>query len=280
MGNIRELTIEGHKVPIREFLLRWILKGASILVIAKKGSGKSWVCRCLIEFYSNIDIPGGMIISPTEKMDPFFTHFFPDMYVHFEYSSYVIDRLLERQEIMCEKFASKAKKGKLCDPRVFLLMDDCLAKAKSWKNDDGIRTILMNGRHYEMTYILTLQDPVGIPNDLRTNFDYIFLLADDFISNQKRIYEYYAGMFENIRLFRNVYSELTRDFGAMVIVNRGKRETILDKVFYYKSHKVNLDKIGCVQFRELAYRNFDEKWKEHNQSDPADVLKKIGRKKK
>lgn len=279
-GAIRELNIDGVKLPIKEFLLQYVLKGASILIIAKKGSGKSWVCRCLIEYFNVIRIPGGMIISKTEEVDPFFTKFFPDMYVHYKYSTHIIDKLLERQDEMCIKFKERAKKGKLADPRLFLLMDDCLADAGNWKNDDGIKEILMNGRHYELSYILTMQDPMGIPPQLRTNFDYIFLLADDFITNQEKIYRHYAGMIDNQKLFREMYVELTKDYGAMVLVNRGQRKTILDKVFWYKAHGVSIKKYGCVQFREMSYRNYDPDWKKKHKISVDDMMKGLGKKRK
>ena len=32
-----------------------------------------------------------------------------------------------------------------------------------------------------------MQYAVGIPPEMRSNFDYIFLLAEDFISNRKRL---------------------------------------------------------------------------------------------
>ena len=41
---------------------------ASICMIAKRGSGKSWVCRAIIQHLSHI--PGGIIIAP-EALDKF-----------------------------------------------------------------------------------------------------------------------------------------------------------------------------------------------------------------
>ena len=84
-------------------------------------------------------------------------------------------------------------------------MDDCLGSKHAWAKDKPILEMFYNGRHFQITFILTMQFPLGIGPELRSNFDYVFLLADDFVSNQKRIYDHYAGMFPNFESFRRVF---------------------------------------------------------------------------
>ena len=120
-------------------------------------------------------------------------------------------------------------------PKLYILYE-------SWKKGGGpiwtkTKPPFFDGRHFKVMYILTMQFPLGISPELRGNFDYIFLLAEDFYSNQKRIYEHYAGMFPNLETFRQVFTQVTLDYGCMVIVNRGARATFLEKVFWYKAKK-------------------------------------------
>src|SRR5665647_150559 len=96
-------------------------------------------------------------------------------------------------------------------------MDDCLASKGSWMRDEKIKEIFMNGRHYKIMYILTMQFPLGIQPELRANFDYIFLLADDQQSNIKRMYDHYAGMFPTLDAFRQVFHQLTSNYGLSLI---------------------------------------------------------------
>ena len=56
----------------------------------------------------------------------------------------------------------------------------------SWIKDPNILELFFNGRHHHISFILTMQFSLGIPPEMRSNFDYIFLLAEDFISNRKR----------------------------------------------------------------------------------------------
>ena len=259
----KDIALKGKKdrLPIKTFSFDMFVIDPAIIMIAKRGSGKSWVVRAILEYFK--DIPVGLIIAPTDRMNKFYGKFFPDSYIHYEYKSEIIEKVLERQRAIIEKQAEKALKGKKIDPRAFIIMDDCLGQKGSWVKDPPIQELLFNGRHYRIMYILTMQFPLGITPELRCNFDYIFLLADDTISNQKRIYDHYAGMFPTFDAFRQVFVQLTADYGSMVIVNRGVKKSLFDKVFYYKAPDLSTlseVKIGCRQFRKFHEKNYNQNW--------------------
>lgn len=261
----KEVRLDNKSLPIREFQLKWMCQNAAICMIAKRGSGKSWVCRSILHQFRHL--PGGVIISPTDEMSCFYGKFFPSVYIHYEYHIEIIEQLLYRQKHIIEKMKKLYKQKRKIDPRAFLVMDDCLASKGSWMKDEVIKTIFMNGRHYQLMYILTMQYCLGINPSMRSNFDYIFLLADDFVSNQKRLYEHYAGMFVSFKSFRDVFGVLTEDFGCMVINNKGNRKTFVDKIFYYKAKKENLKSMGCKQFNDFHKANFDKNWQKNGKID-------------
>lgn len=258
---VKDVSINGNdKLPINEFKLESMCENPSIVMIAKRGSGKSWVCRAILNHFK--EIPVGLIIAPTDRMNTFYGNFFPESYIHYNYKSEIIERLLVRQEVMIDKKKKKMLKGKTIDTRAFIVMDDCLSKKGTWMKDQPITELLYNGRHYDIMYILTMQYPLGITPELRGNFDYIFLLAEDFVSNLKRIYDHYAGMFPNFDSFRQTFCQLTDNFGCMVVVNRGARKSFLEKVLWYSAPTIT-EKIiiGCKQFRKFHDDNFDPNWR-------------------
>jgi hypothetical protein len=59
----------------------------------------------------------------------------------------------------------------------------------------------MNGRHYKLLFLVTMQYPLGIPPNLRCNVDYVFILRENIVKNRERIYANYAGMFPNFDTF-------------------------------------------------------------------------------
>ena len=248
------------KLPIQQFSLDDMVINPSIIMIAKRGSGKSWITKAIIFKYT--DIPVGVIISPTEKDNPFFVDFFPDTFIFYKYESKILRKLLLRQKIVLKKAREKKEKGKYIDPRALLVMDDCLASKGTWAKDPLVSELLFNGRHRQITYILTMQFPLGITPELRGNFDYVFLLAEDTTSNLKRIYEHYAGMFPDFNSFRQVFRQLTEDYGAMVIKNRGSRTNLFDKIAFYKAPTLKNEDLdfGCKQFRTYHKKNYNKEW--------------------
>ena len=250
----------GRSLPIQEFKFESFCPDPTICMIAKRGSGKSWVCRSIMKHFQHL--PGGIIISPTEDMSCFYGNFFPDLFIHYEYEPSILQNLFSRQTSVIDKCKKYYKQKKKVDPRVFLIMDDCLADGGKWKKDPEIAKMFFNGRHYRIMFILTMQYPLGIGPNLRSNFDYIFVLFDDFFTNQKKLYEHYAGMFPSFDFFRQVFLQVTDDFGCMVIVNRGAKKNLIDKIFYYKADTVDMDMVGCKQFKKFAEYNFNPNYKE------------------
>lgn len=256
----KEVQINGKSTAIKRFDLRMLGPNATICVIAKRGSGKSVLVKNLLDYYKS-KIPVGMIIAPTDRMNCFYGEFVPDMYVHYEYQPDVIETFLTRQDLMIQKYKEKKSKSKFVDPRAFLVMDDCLSSKGSWLKDVSLKKVFMDGRHYKLVYILTMQFSLGIPPDLRSNFDYVFLLAEDMVNNKKRLYDNYAGMFRKFKSFETVFDTLTANYGCMVLSNRGKRKTMFEKMFWFKADpKVEIEKFGCSQYRGFHNANYNKDW--------------------
>lgn len=243
-----------NKFQILEFNLDKMVIDPSIVMIAKRGSGKSFITRDLIHHYKNI--PGGLVIAPTDRMNSFYKFFFPDLYIHYDIKETLLKKILMRQSMIIEKTKDKKKQGLKIDPSGILIMDDCLAKKKSWAKDESIMEILMNGRHYKLTYILTMQTPLGITPDLRLNFDYVFLLKEDSSINKKKLWENYASMFPSLSAFEKVFSKCTEDYRAMVIDNRKPSDNIQEKVFWFKAQDRKFS-FGSKTFKDLHKKYYD-----------------------
>jgi hypothetical protein len=95
----------------------------------------------------------------------------------------------------------------------------------------------MNGRHIGITLIFTMQFPMKISPEIRCNFDYVFLKQDCMISNQKRIYDHYAGLFPTFDFFKQILDQLTTNFGTIVINNSTKKQNFTDKVQWFTVDK-------------------------------------------
>jgi hypothetical protein len=255
---IKEVGFGATKLPIKKFNIHEMVEHCTIAMIAKRATGKSFLTREIM--YQKRNIAGAIAISRTEKLNGFYKDFIPDSYIYSEYTSDILTRIYERQARMNEDNKKRVKDGKRAkDDSIMLIMDDCMSD-KKWVKDPNITELFFNGRHHHLSFILTMQYAVGIPPEMRSNFDYIFLLAEDTINNRKKLYEHYAGMFQTFDIFQQVFSDLTENYGMMVINNRIHSKNITDKVFWYKAKSTPAFKVGCNKFRKFHDQVYDSNW--------------------
>ena len=110
----------------------------------------------------------------------------------------------------------------------------------------------MNGRHYKLLFMLTMQYALGIPPNLRTNIDYIFILRENYVSNRKRLYEHYAGMFPTFEMFCQVMDQCTENYECLVISNNSRSNKLEDQIFWYKAEPHSDFKLGSKEFWEIS----------------------------
>ena len=103
-----------------------------------------------------------------------------------------------------------------------------------------------------------MQYSLGIQPELRSNFDFVFLLGEDFINNRKKLYEHYAGMFPNFEMFCQVMDHCTENYECLVIHNNAKSNKLEDQVFWYKAEPHPNFKIGAPEFWEHHSENYND----------------------
>tara|TARA_B100000902_G_scaffold396911_1_gene459170 strand:- start:945 stop:1781 length:837 start_codon:yes stop_codon:yes gene_type:complete len=225
--------------------------GPVIVLIGRRDTGKSFLVRDLLYYHQ--DIPIGTVISGTEAGNGFYSSHVPKLFIHEEYNTAIIENILKRQRTVLKQISKEMATYHRCniDPRAFVILDDCLFDA-SWTKDKMMRLLFMNGRHWKMMLVITMQYPLGIPPNLRTNIDYVFILREPYISNRKRIYENYAGMFPTFESFCQVMDQCTENYECLVIHNNAKSNKLNDQIFWYKAESHKDFKLGSKEFWELS----------------------------
>ena len=155
--------------PIKKFDMNQIKDDKVVVLIGKRETGKSFLCKDLL--HQHKDIPCGQVISATEAANGYYGKMVPPIFIHDEYKPEIIANVLKRQRMMIDKINANVT----VDPRLFLLLDDCIYD-QSWVKDVVVRSLFMNGRHFKILFIITMQYALGIPPNLRTNVDYVFIL--------------------------------------------------------------------------------------------------------
>ncbi len=247
-------------------------KGPVIVLIGRRDTGKSFLVRDLLYYHQQIPI--GTVISGTEEGNGFYSSMVPRLFIHNEYNSAIIENILKRQKMVLKKIKKEQeqfKKKSQIDARAFCILDDCLYD-NTWARDKLMKLLFMNGRHWKIMLIITMQYPLGVPPQLRTNIDYVFILREPYIANRKRIYDNYAGMFPTFESFCQVMDQCTENYECLVINNNSKSNKLQDQVFWYKADSHSDFKLGSKEYWELSKNyNSDE---EEEQYDPNNVKKR------
>ena len=226
-------------------------KGPVIVMIGRRDTGKSFLVRDLLFYHQ--DIPVGTVMSGTEAGNGFYAAHVPKLFIHEEYNTVLIENILRRQKTVLKqvnKEIEQHKKSKI-DPRCFTILDDCLYD-QSWTRDKMMRLLFMNGRHWKIMLIITMQYPLGIPPNLRTNIDYVFILREPYLTNRKRIWENYASMFPTLESFCGVMDQTTENYECLVINNNAKSNKLNDQIFWYKAESHPDFRLGAKEFWEIS----------------------------
>ena len=261
------------KLELKKFNIASITDDKVVVMIGKRNTGKSFLIKDLLYYHSNL--PLGTVISGTESANHFFADMVPKMFIHDEYTANVVDNVVKRQQMVMKKINKETNvygTSKI-DPRSFLILDDCLYDS-SWTKDKNVRALFMNGRHLKMFFIISMQYPLGIPPNLRTNIDFIFILRENIVANRKRIYDNYAGMFPTFETFCQVLDQCTENFECLVIDNTTKSNKIEDTVFWYKANEHGKFEVCLPMYWEMSKRLPDNDEEEEKPFDPSSFRKK------
>ena len=225
--------------------------GPVIVLIGRRDTGKSFLVRDLIYYHQ--DIPIGTVISGTEAGNGFYGKHVPKLFIHDEYNTAIIENILKRQRQVLKQIKKEGERGQRSniDPRAFVILDDCLYDA-TWAKDKMMRLLFMNGRHWKIMLIITMQYPLGIPPNLRTNIDYVFILREPYIANRKRIFENYAGMFPTFESFAQVMDQCTENYECLVVDNNAKSNKLQDQIYWYKAENHKDFRLGSKEFWEIS----------------------------
>lgn len=269
-----------QNLNLKEFDMRKISflkeenKGPVIIMLGRRDTGKSFLIRDLL--YHHTSIPIGTVMSATEVVNKFYGNIMPKICIHDEYKKSIIQKVLSRQKKVMDIVNKQLEiNGKMnIDPRTYVILDDCLYD-NSWSKDVLMRMLFMNGRHWKIMLIITMQYPLGIPPVLRTNIDYVFILREPVASNRRRIYDNYAGMFPTFEAFCQIMDQCTENYECLVVDNNSKSNKLSEQIFWYKAKKrpdfKMCSKNVWEQSKKLERDNYNN---DEDEYDPSSFKKK------
>ena len=238
--------------------------------IGRRGTGKSQLVTDIL--YHLRKIPMGVVMSGTEESNEHYKEYVPDSYIYGQYEPDVIEKIITHQQVVIKKCKTPEEKENT-DNSVFMLLDDCMFDNK-WTRDKNMRCIFMNGRHYRIFFMLTLQYCMDLPPSLRGQIDYVFILRDNILENKQKLYKHFFGIFPNFDSFNEVLTQCTENYECLVLNNRTTSNKIEDVVFWYKAKLGRKFKMGSPNLWEHHRRNYNKNHDLPQETDTKDLKKK------
>ena len=228
--------------------------------IGKRGTGKSTLVTDIL--YHKKHLPAGIVMSATEEGNHHYKQYVPDLFIYGDYDKEAIERVLARQKKLIS--AKKENVGS------FILLDDCMYDRKFMK-DSCIRQCFMNGRHWKIFFMLTMQYCMDLTPDLRANVDYVFILRENVLQNREKLYKSFFGVFPTFDMFNQVMNACTENYECLVLDNTSKSNKLEDCVFWYKAKLRKNFKIGSDHLWNFHKKNYNTRHNNTSTIDPSKI---------
>jgi hypothetical protein len=251
------------KLKIRKFDMKTMPPDAVVLLVGKRGTGKSTLLKDIC-YQMKDQLHCGIACCPTEDSvegADGLSSFIPGPLIHETYKPHVVEKLLNYQKKCVKKYGKEKTK------RQFIILDDCAYDKKILKGTE-MRAIHHNGRHRRLFFLNAVQYLCDISPDLRTNVDVVFCLKENILSNKERLFKHFFGMFPDFHTFCQTMDALTSNFGAMVLNNRSRSTNLEDQVFHYTAnHKLPSFQMCHPVFWKLSKTCALDEEEEEDESD-------------
>ena len=261
---------------IRRFSTDDMDKTRSCIFIGGSGTGKSHAVTSIL--YHNRDIQAGVVMSGTEEGDPYWARHVPDLFIYNGWEPQKLEEMIDIQKRKkksleqidtnieyCKKnnrpqdvaiLESKKKKEEKA-MRKFVIIDDCMFQS-GISRTETLRKLFMNGRHWNIFVMLTIQYCMGLDIALRGNAGYVFVCRENIISYRRKIYESFLGMLPNFGVFEKVMDSCTQNYELLVLDRTVKSTNPEDALFWYKAASSYNFRIGSDRLWQYHRDNYDK----------------------
>lgn len=260
-------------INVRKKNFKKIKHGTVIGISGRRGSGKTTVVKTLMYYFSpSVRIP--LLISGTADYSNDFRGIVPPVLVYDKYNPDKMKALIFSQSALKDKSMRGKKKYSL------VVMDDVISQKKRWANDTQFIKMFLEGRHFDITNILCIHDPLNIPSALRSNIDYLIITAEHRATRIKSLYEnYWPQKFGDLNTFKEILNTTTEGYKSLFIdIKRSSapHATFENSIFYIAPpHPDNIPhfKLGIKELWELNKEYYNSHWRSKEYTKKSANLK-------
>ena len=196
---------------------------ATGLVIGRRGSGKT---TFMLDIARHFKAPKAVVFSAPAHMQHAYSKHFNSKFIFKSPDDATLQKVIDAQKDLVAKNNSFEASGLL------VIIDDA-GYAKNFFKSKIMSELLMNGRWYGCAVIVGVQDASSIPLALRTQFDLICARTEPFKVGQERLYKWFFGQYDTFKDFQKAHTQLTKDYGLMILDNICADVSNIQKSIYW-----------------------------------------------
>lgn len=252
-----------------------------IYIVGPRGSGKTSVAKSLV--YVMRKVNDAVVMSATEAGNRTWGENFPSSYIYEEFKPHVIESIVQNKKLMCLRNKRDPARYKMTS--TLIIAEDLMFNASEFTNDKSIKFIAMNGRHYKIPMLVTVQYQMDLSRQMRSQVDYLFVMADNDMGNRKRLWENWFGIIPTFEAFNELMMKLTENFGCMVLDNTKKTSyRIEDCIYWFKAIPRGNFKVGSRDYWAYHYKNkksdeeIEQQYEKENKERKNSKTTTVGRK--
>jgi len=201
-------------LQLQPFNLNRIKAGNVVCVMGRRGSGKTTLLKDIL--YHKRKIPTGTLFGGRYDLG----EHFPSTFVLDTYDPVVVSQIVARSK-------------RLQTVPTTVVFDDCMYDKNAFRRDKCFREILMNGRHYSILLLLSMQYCMDLDPSMRSQFDYVFAFKDNVLQNVERLWRSFFGIVDSLENFRAIMRSCTENYNCIVLDNTSLSNRLEDVLFYY-----------------------------------------------
>ena len=211
------------------------IKNRSCIILAKRNSGKSELLKYLLKYsIKNNDFHKIYVISPTEKINKFYSDIIPTNCIFDKYEDEWIICLLDKM--------SKINAGKTKDchnpTHCLVILDDCTSDVNMHQMR-GLKMLFTRSRHSFISICVISQNLKSVSPLMRNNSDFV-LTSQLNSANIAFLSDEYRCPLLSKKQFIQLYKQSTCDYNFFIINNNCITENVDNINSYYGTIKATL----------------------------------------
>lgn len=232
-----------------------LVKPFTCILNGRRGTGKSTILRDFLFHMNRIGYPRVVVFSATEEGNEFFSSIIPKAYIH---PGLDLDKLrmivdAQRQVVKaCREMEARTGQKSPFDTRLVLVLDDIMYKRAATRTEI-FAEIFLNGRHWNLSILLTCQYIMLVDTACRANVDFVVCLKEPIPKNRLKLYDSFFGCFPKKQEFFTVLDQCTTNWEALILDNTKPILDVETAVKWYKAD-INLPPFtfGSKTFHQFA----------------------------